>query len=181
MTTEHTEWYPADAAASLRELAIARGSVVLPSQEFFRPTENFWLGLASIIPPGVKLIDCGTGMGHVPKAARERGVDIDGVDLLRREGQDPSTLLMDALDIHWSPRIWPLLCRPSHGAMPHTVASSALRAGAGCLYAGLPKNLRRDLGKSARLLKRAAGEDGESLYYLCPAQTTVHMSRASRS
>lgn len=179
MIEDSSSWRPA--ADVLRTLASLKGSIVLPSQEFFRPTEVFWSGLKSIVPPDVSLIDCGTGMGHVPRAAKQRNISMDGIDSNPRPGQDADTLLMDALQVTWNPKLWPLICRPNHGVWAHEVATNALKGGAGCLYAGLPKNMRRDLGKSARLLGRKVGEDGESLYFLCPAQSTVHMYKSTRT
>lgn len=159
-------------AESLRMLAEQSGKTPLAGITWFEPTDAFWVGLTSVVPAGVRIIDVGTGMGHVPKAARERGYSMEGVDLNLRVGQEPDVLIMDANQISWSKDVWPLFCRPCHGNFVSSLANKALSQGANVLYAGLPKNMRPDLKKTGSKVRSKVGKEGETLYILTSSHVT---------
>lgn len=140
--------------------------VELIPQTFFTPNEDFWKALREALPDGVKLIDCGAGMGHVTAEARRRGFDMDAVDLCSREGMDPCVRIEDATRIQWGKYLWPLICRPCHNGFAAVIARNALVVHARLLYVGLQKNVRRDLGATPTRLRSNIGEEGENLYLL---------------
>lgn len=148
---------------SIRDLV---GRLELPPGQFFTPNESFWLHLR--LQPAVKYIECGAGNGYTTVQALQRGLDMSAVDIAYREDTDNVVLMVDAtLDIlPWSPRCWPLICRPSHGGWAGHVMSNAIRRGASTLYVGLERNVCIDIPDAFRttLVATDVGLEGESMY-----------------
>jgi hypothetical protein len=165
-----------DLMGQLRKQAAARTH--LPAGRFFHPNERFWHHLCVLAGPGNKtvegptrFVDCGTGDGYnVMFAARSRGLNVEGIDIARRDGQHKDVVRGDACDIVWSPTMWPILCRPDHTGWANVVADNALRQGAKVIWCGKPENFKRDVLGSYRatVLVRNVGNAGENLYDLKP-------------
>ena len=86
----------------------------LPDQRFFEPTERFWDTMEEI-GHGSTWIDCGTGVGHIPKMAVERGFKMGGCDIVARDGTVPGSIyILPAHRIPWTESMSVLVCRPNH-------------------------------------------------------------------
>lgn len=152
------------------------GQVRLPSQIFFDPLPIFWEKLRKHVPADVKLIDCGTGMGHIPQLGRELGFDIEGIDTCLRDDQDLSVRIADALHEVWGKDRWPLVCRPCHNGFTHKIFCAANAAKVPLIYVSKPANLFRDIGRSGpQKIATKVGKDGETLYITNP-KTQIHLS-----
>lgn len=155
-----------DFLQELRERVLA--DMCMPAARFFTPRARFWNLLHELVKehPNLVFLDCGTGMGDLPREAGERGLRMLGVDHVDREGQDQKVLRMDARFCRFGPLVWPLMCRPSHEGWAYEVAKAGLAAGATVLYAGKPENVSRDIPSGYTSLGRNVGAEGESLYQL---------------
>ena len=141
-------------------------NIELPSQVFFTPNEGFWDIVRSYVAEGIKFVDCGCGMGALIEQGQQRGIEIGGIDIGTREGQHSKVVHGDALELRWSPTLWPLVCRPSHDGWVHELFEIARCRGAGALYVGLPCNYHRDLSGlgAVRVAGPAVGAEGEHIY-----------------
>lgn len=140
----------------------------LPSQTFFNPTPNFWVLLDQLVPSNVQLIDSGCGMGHLIDQAKTHDRAVIGIDINRRDNQNPDVMYCDAVYYEWSPTVWPLICRPDHSGWAYQAAFNARNAGSTVIYAGLPSNYQQDFGYIRSADYGAIGEDGEHLYLIKP-------------
>lgn len=160
-------------ASMLRGMVSARsamGGVALPATRFFKPTRKLFMLLARLDRGGaLTFIDCGCGTGATTRELRAEGFDVKGIDLLRREGQGIDVSVCDAVLYPFSATVWPLICRPSHDGWAREVLDQARIAGAHVLYAGLPKNLKYDMGRVQYSKHwREVGSEGETLYLYAP-------------
>lgn len=149
------------------DLASKLEGFVLPLQTFFTPTEAFWQALRDLKldQQGLRLVDCGTGSGLVPHLARERGFNMIGIDLVRREGTPYPVEIADACAFSWTPSHIVLVCRPCHSnQFAPTLFTKARMAGVRSFYVGLTHNVRRDTVDRPRLVAKDVGEEGESMY-----------------
>lgn len=128
---------------SAKQLAVS--NLVLPSQRFFTPTEEFW-EMLSTVPEDVQIIDCGTGNGELVQEARDRGFNLRGIDLFYRDGRSPLVEFGDATTFKWSPQVWPMFCRPSHDGWVEETVVRARNSGATSIYVGLKSNFFIDIG-----------------------------------
>ena len=155
--------------SNLSSLARSLGlmpNMTLPSGSFFEPNEKFWAAFEAY--KHLKLIDCGCGSGELLEAAIQRGFNMKGVDILRREKQSSKVMQADATLLPWSETQWPLICRPSHDGWANDVADKALIHGAHVLWVGKPNNYEVDslCEYKTRALARNVGSDKETLYLL---------------
>ena len=148
----------------------AASRMTLPSQAFFRPTEVFWNTFRVAKSRGIKLIDCGCGMGTLIEMADMQGFHLRGVDIAKRVGQHKQVERMDALDIKWSPTLWPLICRPDHSGWVEELIRNAQKEGATSVYCGLKRNMKHDIGmfRAQRKLGPPVGIEGEIEYWVEP-------------
>jgi hypothetical protein len=142
--------------------------MVLPSQRFFTPTQRFWQVLRHEVPTNVTLVDCGCGMGDLIPEGKENGFVIQGIDICRREGQNPEVSIRSAHMFQWQENVWPLICRPDHSGWVSVVAENARLMGAKLLYVSKYNNYERDVGRIRGVSRGLVGEEGERLYVLNP-------------
>ena len=133
---------------------------------WFTPTQRFWDWLTEIERRGIKLVDCGTGTGHLLDAALEKGFTcLSAVDCLVYPNQSALVIKTDARDIVWSPTKWPLMCRPTHGGWVKEVVRRAHHFGAHAHYIGLTKNYLTDLDGTRNVREPGVfGLEGEVCY-----------------
>jgi hypothetical protein len=153
----------------LRELkAQALSGLRLPAGRFFTPTPVFFEALTAY---HVDYIDAGCGSGDTTVESNAAGLHMTGVDIAERDGERPGILHIDALDMPYSPDMWPVICRPSHDGWAEDVAEKALLSGAHVFYAGFAKNHAEDLGRLKHFIVRRwkkAGRSDEGLVLLSP-------------
>lgn len=150
----------------------------LPRLRFFKPTEAFWGILKQVQETnGIEMfVDCGTGNGDLPKEARyERDIKMAGIDIARREGNEPTEVqMMPAHQMPATDTIWLMCCRPDHSGWARATLEKCLEAGSGFIYVGLRKNMAGDLGP--HMMDRTfdtyndMGEDGEQMLVFNPVE-----------
>lgn len=144
--------------------------MMAPAHRFFTPTEAFFSALEPY--RDVMLVDAGTGLGQLPEEARERGFNMQGIDLLVRPNQSKTILFVDAESFPYSPERWLLMCRPDHSGWVYDTLEAALNRGASAFYVGLEQNFLVDLddylGRYAKAWPNV-GKDGESMFLFTPA------------
>jgi hypothetical protein len=140
-----------------------------PAMQFFIPNAAFFTALEPY--KGTSFVEAGAGLGKVTQEALEHGFKMLAIDLMPRDGQWESVLVMDAESMPYSADLWLLMCRPDHSGWAYDTLELALKRGAGVFYAGLKRNFEVDLGDYVgRETKRwdKVGEDGESLFLFMP-------------
>jgi hypothetical protein len=142
---------------------------------WFTPDAQFWSNLAALAVRNgrpITFIDCGTGMGHLPYEAQEKGFSMIGIDIGRRDSGHP-VAITDAIDFPFSPVVWPIICRPCHDGFAEVTFENARKAGAGCIYVGLKKNVVSDLGGQRRHFREmfsTVGAEGERMWFAAPRE-----------
>ena len=144
----------------------------LPKQRFFTPNDKFWAKLDELRPYFNLIVDCGTGNGDLPRESQERGIKMAGIDIIRRDGNDPMEVqIIPAHRMQFDDRMWPLICRPSHGGWCDALQHQALESGSGFIYVGKPTNIEGDVVLDLNLpddLIHDVGEEGESMLVWLP-------------
>lgn len=138
--------------------------VVLPSQQFFIPTDVFWSILRRLVRQ-ITVVDAGCGVGGLLDSAKDHGITMIGIDVLQRETQHPDVTIANAITYPYDATTWPMICRPCHDVWVEDTITNALRASASAIYVGLPHNYYRDLGDMISADLGEVGEDGEHLYF----------------
>lgn len=142
-------------------------NITLPTNRFFKPTDEFFSVLQQF--DGPRFIDCGCGLGQLTAEALPWGLHVVGVDLSPRIGQATTVIHMDALHMPFNEFMWPLICRPNHDGWCENVALKGLISGAKVLYVGLERNVEEDLGDllyNVETVYTDVGEDGEAMFVL---------------
>jgi hypothetical protein len=152
--------------------------IELGANVWFTPTEKFYGALESY--KHLTFVDCGTGMGFVPRDMRERGFKAYGVDLVSREGQDRDVVQLDSRMIPFSPKLACLICRPCHNGFALATARRALQMGSPVFYVGLSRNYQYDIGQLACYGKgkvTGVGKEHERLYTFMRDDSPVNNTR----
>lgn len=144
-----------------------------PRQRFFVPTDGFWEEMNRLKSFFNMIIDCGTGNGELPREAQEHGIRMAGVDVIHRDGNDPTEVqVIPAHRMPYSDKIWALTCRPDHSGWCMALQAQALESGAGFIYVGKHENIYRDVDMDFNLpsnLIHNVGEDSEAMLVWLPA------------
>ena len=135
--------------------------MVLPANRFFIPNSKFWNKLKSLGIPS--FIDCGTGSGHIPTEAKEKGIRMSGCDIHRRSDAPPQTHISPAHHMPFNENISALLCRPDHSGWVEGLIPVVLEKGGRFIYVGLPDNVEQDIpeGYTIKTIAKKVGEEGE--------------------
>lgn len=171
-----------DLLRQLRNEVLGQMFVPMLQPRFFVPNERFFTALAEF--KGVKFIDAGTGTGDLPDEARALGLDMQGIELVRRPGQSPNVEFREAESYPYTETTWLLMCRPDHTGWVYDTVEAALRLGASALYVSKGCNLALDLdcyaGRATRVWQDV-GKDGECMLLLEPSALEAEACFAGRS
>ena len=146
---------------------------MLPDHVFFNPTPAF---IAWLDRQKARVIDAGAGVGLLGALRPEKVVCFD---INERENPRCEVYPIDTTTFPYPAGDIVLMARPSGGDWIHETWRRTLERGARVFYAGLAKNYARDLeGATFKLVLPAAGEDGEELFEITAAPTTVKLQQA---
>lgn len=155
------------ALAALRSLAYM--GLELPALRFFTPTDIFWSMLRHEMNSGVTFVECGSGNGDLLDEAADHGFELEGWDPIKREGQSKRVIQGDATELNWGPKVWPLICRPSHDGFANEIVEKARSQGATTWFITLPRNYERSLSEYMTYrLATNIGVEGERLWAIRP-------------
>lgn len=165
--------------AALRAASLA--NMTMPAGRFFKPTEAFWSALKAAVDQGIHFIDCGAGSGELIDEARARGIPLAGVDICKREGQSEAVIQGDATMITWSPKLWPLLCRPSYDGFANEIVDHARSQGATTWFICKPSSFQRHLaGYPTKKHDSVVGLEDDRLYIIKPRSPEAERKRRHR-
>lgn len=138
---------------------------------FFEPNKSFVNLMLSDWFRYRKIVEFGAGIGHLGKILSNKGLDITCYDLLPREEYEFPVAIQDATKYY--PEGYyegcdtlAIVARPSHGGWVGKAFLNILHSSGNCIYVGLEKNIKGDLGDRlvTRLLQENVGSEGENAW-----------------
>jgi hypothetical protein len=140
-------------SASVRGIGLAFEFMIMASPfgtltKFFEPTRD-WLDWMKENFGDRMIVDCGTGIGHVVRALKKRGMKAIGIDLYPSEAivnEHTGFYLGDASCFPYSHDWVPIFCRPCHDGFVMESIEHAFERGCGdVLYISKRINYERDI------------------------------------